>query len=67
MQMEGHTSTKTIRIIGTIQKAWLTIVIDGGSTHNFIQDCLVKFMGLEIVHSNKFKVMVCNDKQVNCD
>lgn len=65
--MEGHTSLKTTRIIGTIQNTRLTILIDGGSTHNFIEDRLVKFMGLQTVHSNQFKVMVGNDEQLNCD
>lgn len=40
-QLESF-SPKTIRIIGTIQNTRLTVLIDGGSTRNFIQDSLVR-------------------------
>lgn len=41
--MEGHSSPITLRIIGTIQKIMLTVLIGEGSTHNLNEDRLVKF------------------------
>lgn len=65
--MEGHTSPKTISIIGTVQKTKLNVLIGGGSTHNLMQDRLVKFLGLHSVHSNQFKIMVGNSEQLSCN
>lgn len=39
----GNAATETLRIHGKIKNKELTILIDGGSTHNFIQDRVVKY------------------------
>ncbi|XP_061373831.1 uncharacterized protein LOC133316132 [Gastrolobium bilobum] len=64
--MAGQHSTSTLRVKGRIGNASVQILVDGGSTHNFIQDRLVKFLGLETVPTQKFQVLVGNGEKMNC-
>lgn len=52
--MLGDSSSGTLRLTSTIKKRDLTILVDGGSTHNFIQDRLVKLLGLQVQQSTNF-------------
>lgn len=61
-----NSSSQTLRLTGTIKNKNLTILIDGGSTYNFIQDRLVKFLGLPIINSPTFNVMVGNGESLSC-
>lgn len=45
---------------GKILNKDLTISVDGGSTHNFIQDKIAKLLGLSITHSKNVHVLVSN-------
>lgn len=45
----------------------LTILIDGRSTPNFIQDRIVKFLGLITTPSTSFNVMVGNEDHLCCN
>lgn len=62
----GNAATETLRIHGKIKNKELTILIDGGSTHNFIQDRVVKYLGLHTSKSSKFNVMVGNGDKLQC-
>ncbi|KAH7521875.1 hypothetical protein FEM48_Zijuj07G0078400 [Ziziphus jujuba var. spinosa] len=44
----------------------LTILIDGGSTHNFFDQAVVSRFGLPITRSKKFQVMVANKEKIEC-
>jgi hypothetical protein len=44
--MSGSRPQSTFRIYGTIAKKQVVILVDSGSTHNFIQDRVAKFLGL---------------------
>lgn len=52
---------KALQLIGLVQ-----VLIDGGSTHNFIKPHLVQQFKLPIVPSNFFKVMVGNRDNLEC-
>lgn len=57
--MWGQNSPRTILLKGKSKRQHLTILIDGGSTHNFIQHAhLVRFLDLNISTSTQFQVMV---------
>lgn len=43
------------------------ILIDGGSTHNFIQDRVVKLFGLQVSHTLKIQVIVGNGDKLQCN
>ncbi|KAL4355499.1 hypothetical protein GQ457_06G031360 [Hibiscus cannabinus] len=64
--LAGYSSLSTIRVIGKVQGHMLRILIDGGSTHNFIQSRVAMYFGLPITTVPNFKVMVGNgDKLQN--
>lgn len=65
--MLGNSCPETLHLTGEIQSRDLNILIDEGSTHNFIQDRIVKFMGLTIHLCNSFHVMVGNGECLLCN
>ena len=42
------------------------MLIDGGSTHNFIDQAIVTKHGLPIIPAKKFQVMVANQEKIKC-
>ncbi|XP_061340529.1 uncharacterized protein LOC133287007 [Gastrolobium bilobum] len=64
--MAGQHSTSTLRIQGRIGNTHVQILVDGGSTHNFIQARLVKFLGLDNIPTQKFQVLVGNGEVMDC-
>lgn len=59
--LSGFSSINTMHIIDKITKPSTIVLIDGGSTHNFIQSCMTKFFNLPYLLVNTFKVMVGKD------
>jgi transposase InsO family protein len=65
--MSGFPTPNTFRILGTIAKRQLTILVDSGSTQNFIQDRVAKYLGLPVTPAPQpFKVMVGNGNTLDC-
>jgi hypothetical protein len=65
--MSGSISQNTFRILGTIAEKQVTILVDSGSTQNFIQDRVAKFLGLPVTPAtHPFKVMVGNGSTLEC-
>ncbi|MCI14251.1 transposon Ty3-G gag-pol polyprotein, partial [Trifolium medium] len=65
--MSGSITQNTFRILGTIAKKQVTILVDSGSKHNFIQDRVAKFLGLAITPASQpFRVMVGNGSTLEC-
>ncbi|KAK2407034.1 hypothetical protein QL285_042695 [Trifolium repens] len=62
----GHTIPQTIRLLGHIDHQPLTILIDSGSTHNFVQDRVAKQLGLTLEPTQSFQVLVGNGEELNC-
>lgn len=65
--MLGHTGPKTLRLSGKIRNHNVTILMDNDSTHNFIQERIVRFLNLPISNSNQFQVMIGNGEQLVCN
>jgi hypothetical protein len=42
----GHTIPQTLRVLGLLKNSPVVVLIDSGSTHNFIQDRVAKQLGL---------------------
>lgn len=57
---------ETFRVLDHISKHQLTILIDRGSIHNFVQDCVTKFFGLPLQPTKALKVMVGNGTMLEC-
>lgn len=53
-------------MIETLKNKPLTVLIDGGSTHNFINQYVVNKFELSVWHNKKFQVMVANKERIEC-
>ena len=58
--LSGHPAPKTLRLLGYINEHPVVILVDGGSTHNFIQAPLARLLGLSSRTTNPLSVMVGN-------
>lgn len=63
----GHTIPQTLKVKGQIQHNPVVILIDSGSTHNFIQDRIAKQLNLPLRQSQSFQVLVGNGEELTCD
>ena len=58
--LASHMVPETLRLVGRIDSHQVWILIDGGSTHNFIQEHLVSALGLSTQPTQLLQVMVGN-------
>lgn len=65
--MVGNSCLETLTLTSTTKIYDLTILIHEGSTHNFIQDRLVKFLCINVHQSNNFHVMIGNRDRLQCN
>lgn len=64
--LSGHLALETLRVPGSVNGHKITVLIDGGSTHNFIQDTVARFLNLKVQPTLPLQVMVGNGSQINC-
>lgn len=64
--LSGTPAPESLRLFGSIAKTRVTVLIDGGSTHNFIQTRLAKFLALPTLQSRALQVMVGNGTLLEC-
>jgi predicted aspartyl protease len=63
----GHTIPQTLRVMGHIQQSPVVVLVDSGSTHNFIQDRVAKKLNLPTEPAaHEFKVLVGNGEELDC-
>jgi hypothetical protein len=62
----GHTIPQTLRVMGHINQSPIAILIDSGSTHNFLQHRVAKQLGLPTEPVHSFKVLVGNGELLSC-
>lgn len=62
----GMPAPKTIHVYGTINHHCVLILVDGGSTHNFIRSRVAKFLGLPTTSTPLLHVMVGNGTMMDC-
>ena len=65
--LAGHVAPETIRLVGAISGHPLLILVDGGSTHNFVQQPLVSQLGLSCRTTSPLRVMVGNGQYLECN
>ena len=65
--MAGVPATNTFRLYGFINKTRVTILIDSGSTHNFVQPRVAKFLNLPVEDTLPLRVMVGNGSVMTCN
>ncbi|GMI81659.1 hypothetical protein HRI_001835200 [Hibiscus trionum] len=62
--LAGCYAPNTLRVKGEIQGRTVRILIDGGSTHNFVQSRVAKHLGLPVVAAPNFRVLVGNGEKL---
>ncbi|WVZ13617.1 hypothetical protein V8G54_011183 [Vigna mungo] len=62
--LAGLPAPEALRIVGHISNQPITILVDGGSTHNFIQDRVARFLNLDSQPTNTLRVMVGNGSEI---
>ncbi|KAL6311349.1 hypothetical protein AAG906_025635 [Vitis piasezkii] len=64
--LTGWTTTKTMRVTAKIGTHDIVVLIDSGSTHNFISDKVAALLHLLVVPTTPFHVRVANDQPLKC-
>jgi len=64
--LTGYTGPKTMRVSAQIGIRTILILIDSGSTHNFIDHKIAKILGLPITPITEFCVTVANGERLSC-
>lgn len=64
--LSGSSAPKAFCLLGHIGQYRITILIDGGSTHNFIQPRVAKFLALPTENTSGLKVTVGNGTVLDC-
>lgn len=64
--IEGTNHPQIIQLPGKLNGQKFTILVDSGSTHNFVDQILAKQCGLVVAKNEPLKVMVANGEQVTC-
>lgn len=62
----GHVAPETLRLVVTLARHAILLLIDGGSTHNFIQQAFVTQLGLPCRATTPLRVMVGNGQHLDC-
>lgn len=65
--MEGTPALQTFRLLGSLRHHQVVILVDDGSTHNFIQSRVANFLALPITLTSALRVMVGNGHTLDCD
>ena len=65
--LAGQISPRTIRVKGRIGNHYIKVLVDSGSTHNFIKEKVAQQLGLTITPSNEFKVYIGNGDFLLCN
>lgn len=65
--LSGHLAPKALHLVGFISDHRVTVLIDGGSTHNFVQPQVVTSLSLPCqTISTPLRVMVGNGQYLEC-
>ena len=64
--LDGTYNFQTIRLIGSVGKKILYILIDSGSTHNFIDIRTASRLGCIMDSVNELKVTTANGSELRC-
>ena len=65
--MLGILMPQTLKFKGSIGKLNVHILVDGGSTHNFLQSRIVSLLNLQVSTKRPFDVMVGNREVLKCE
>ena len=64
--LSGHSAPETLRLKGAINELHVNILIDGGSTHNFLHHRVATVLGLSPKEIAPLRVTVGNGDEIRC-
>jgi hypothetical protein len=64
--LAGINTPQTLKIEGYIKKKNIIVLIDSGSTHNFIHYKLAKYLNFFVYPAPEFEVMIADGGTINC-
>ncbi|OIT08498.1 hypothetical protein A4A49_14467 [Nicotiana attenuata] len=65
--LAGGSSATTLRFDGHVRGSPVKVLVDGGSTHNFFQTRVAKFLNLPVEAIKPFAVMVGSGQRLRCE
>nr|TKS07906.1 hypothetical protein D5086_0000109460 [Populus alba] len=65
--LTGWTTSKTMRVLARIGPCKVAILINSGSTHNFISEKIANLLQLAVVPTRPFNVKVANGNPLKCE
>lgn len=63
--ISGSTSFRTMRVTGKVKGRAITILIDSGSTHNFVEPGVVKSSGHTVEPTPELPVTIADDTKMS--
>jgi hypothetical protein len=66
LAISGAILPETLRLPGKIKNTDVVVLVDGGSTHNFLSQALVDRLGLAVDYDVKIEVVVANQETLVC-
>jgi hypothetical protein len=64
--LTGWTTPETMRVSAKIRSHKVIVLIDSGSTHNFISNRLASMLRLPVIPTKSFHVQVANGEGLTC-
>ncbi|KAL5755185.1 hypothetical protein ACOSP7_023405 [Xanthoceras sorbifolium] len=64
--MADTSHPQTIRLMEKLKNRDITVLVNGRSTHNFINQTVVSKLGLPLVCDTTFQVMMANKEKIDC-
>ena len=65
--LAGYSNPQTMKVGGLLKQQPITVLIDTGSTNNFLNSKVAVHMNLPIENCNRFVVKVTNGRILKCD
>ena len=62
--ISGGNAPETMRVVGVIQAVPTTILLDSGSSHNFLSESLAQRLNLQPVRKGRIRVMVASGERL---
>jgi hypothetical protein len=64
--LTGFSAPQTLKLIGYIKHRKVILLVDSGSTHNFIHHCIAQETHCYIHAINNFQIMIANGGSIKC-
>ena len=64
--LTGFSAHQTFKLIGYIKHRKVIILVDSGSTHNFLHHCIAQETNCYICAFNNFQIMIANGGSMKC-